>query len=343
MNQPKRPKLSDEKNPLYPVIADDFLTNTPLTEVYIATITDVKNTSKIILELNTLSPIPDLIHLKRIKGKDVILFPANDVQISDLILSLKEKKFDLSRLTHIRTASVAKIPPTVKRQHRIVNELWPCNFHPNKYLETLCSNTLFTKDEIENHEKYMRLCIDVAYYAKKHFPVAHQVGTIVLDPKIKSVIAIGFNIPGPCRHSVMIAIDNVASTQSGSAWRKTIEHSEYPRGLNVQGFPDDLLQYLKNKYTEQNFGAVHFHQKNKLIQQIDEPYLCTGYYIYTTHEPCIMCGMALVHSRVKRVFYGAKSSNGGLGTMCKIHTVKNLNHHYEVFGGLLEHVIPDLL
>jgi tRNA-specific adenosine deaminase 3 len=67
----------------------------------------------------------------------------------------------------------------------------------------------------------------------------------------------------------------------------------------------------------------------------DLPYLCTGYDLYVTREPCIMCAMAMVHSRVRRVFYGCESTFGALGTKCKVHTRTALNHHYLVFKNIL--------
>ena len=49
------------------------------------------------------------------------------------------------------------------------------------------------------------------------------------------------------------------------------------------------------------------------------------------------CAMALVHSRIRRVFYGCTDSvTGALGSRYKIHTQLGLNHHFEVFRGILE-------
>ena len=48
--------------------------------------------------------------------------------------------------------------------------------------------------------------------------------------------------------------------------------------------------------------------------------------------------MALVHSRIGRVFYGKPDKDGGgLGSKYKIHLQDGLNHHFEVYCGLIEH------
>ncbi len=43
--------------------------------------------------------------------------------------------------------------------------------------------------------------------------------------------------------------------------------------------------------------------------------------------------MALVHSRIGRVFYSQDSNgDGGLGSKYKIHLQEGLNHHFEVYN-----------
>lgn len=78
-------------------------------------------------------------------------------------------------------------------------------------------------------------------------------------------------------------------------------------------------------------------------------YLCLNYDVYTTHEPCSMCAMALVHSRVKRcIFIKPMSMTGALrsdsGDGYSLHDTKVLNSKYEVFQWLGDEYanIPEL-
>lgn len=49
------------------------------------------------------------------------------------------------------------------------------------------------------------------------------------------------------------------------------------------------------------------------------------------------CAMALVHSRFKRVFYAVQRKDfGALGSRWAVHQQDSLNHHYEVYRGLLK-------
>uniref|UniRef100_A0A915P090 AMP-dependent synthetase/ligase domain-containing protein n=2 Tax=Meloidogyne TaxID=189290 RepID=A0A915P090_9BILA len=62
----------------------------------------------------------------------------------------------------------------------------------------------------------------------------------------------------------------------------------------------------------------------------DGQYLATGFDAILFKEPCTMCAMALVHCRVKRIFFGEENKkNGALITKWRLQESKSLNHHFE--------------
>lgn len=59
--------------------------------------------------------------------------------------------------------------------------------------------------------------------------------------------------------------------------------------------------------------------------------------IYVTIEPCSMCTGALIHARIKNIYFGAKDiKTGACGSVFNIANSNKLNHNINIFGGLLE-------
>ncbi|XP_052536640.1 probable inactive tRNA-specific adenosine deaminase-like protein 3 [Tympanuchus pallidicinctus] len=63
-------------------------------------------------------------------------------------------------------------------------------------------------------------------------------------------------------------------------------------------------------------------------------YLCSGWDVYVTREPCVLCAMALLHARVRRLLFGAAAAHGALATRYGLHGRAALNHRYRVWGGV---------
>ncbi|KAF8636020.1 hypothetical protein AX15_000180 [Amanita polypyramis BW_CC] len=60
-------------------------------------------------------------------------------------------------------------------------------------------------------------------------------------------------------------------------------------------------------------------------------YLLTSLTVFLTHEPCIMCSMALLHSRVKDVIYLLPMpETGGCGGLTCLPTLKGVNHRFKI-------------
>lgn len=63
-------------------------------------------------------------------------------------------------------------------------------------------------------------------------------------------------------------------------------------------------------------------------------YLCGGLIAFLSHEPCVMCAMALVHSRISRIHFAMVDPKlGGAGGLYHIHSCESINHRYPAYHG----------
>ena len=66
--------------------------------------------------------------------------------------------------------------------------------------------------------------------------------------------------------------------------------------------------------------------------------------MYITLEPCIMCAGAIIQSRIKHVYYGAKDPKGGaIESSINVLEAKNINHHPEIASGILEEECSNII
>lgn len=74
-------------------------------------------------------------------------------------------------------------------------------------------------------------------------------------------------------------------------------------------------------------------QKNKRVARNGKvPYLLSGCIAILAREPCVMCAMALLHSRIDAVVYMERNEvSGALGSNCFLHSIDSLNHHFPVY------------
>ncbi|CQJ53061.1 tRNA-specific adenosine deaminase [Yersinia enterocolitica] len=70
--------------------------------------------------------------------------------------------------------------------------------------------------------------------------------------------------------------------------------------------------------------------------QIVQNYRLIDATLYVTLEPCVMCAGAMVHSRIRRLVYGANDlKTGAAGSLVDILRHPGMNHQIEITAGVL--------
>ncbi|KRZ66812.1 Serine/threonine-protein phosphatase beta isoform [Trichinella papuae] len=273
-------------------------------EFYAIELDDAKLVSSYVQAFSELWPIYSYKHLKRVRGTQpftILLAPVCETDENKL--SKAECFSDLAKLKLLKI-NVPKYPPLTRSQYEAAMLIWPVAFHPNKRIANLMDLSIFSNADVFNANRYMRMCIDSA----KKVEGQVGVGCAIVEPKTGTVISVANNSltsENPIQHAVMCAIDLVAEFQGGK-----------PLSRQCSG----VLHAEKDKLSPSSGSCF---------------YLCTGFDCYVTREPCAMCSMALLHSRIRRVFYGYPVNHGALGSAAMIHILKSSNHRFDVFKGIL--------
>lgn len=304
-----------------PVLSDEKSRDTELLPAYAAPIIEKRETSRLVKELSLIYPLPGLQHIKRVRAcKDkssphpleVIVCLARDVAKGVMLADLlRSQSFDSSGLGEPFLVEIPANPPLTRPQFEKASKHWPTSFHEDKQVTSALKGQLFTVDQKAKMQDYMTAAVQAAKSGREMGMDA--VGAVIVDPESEQIVAVGHDCKRgahPLHHAVMVCIDLVACGQGGGA-------------------------YNYDKYPACQFSSSESFRNGCNLKETGQPYICTGYDLYVTREPCVMCAMALVHSRINRVFYGAPTADGALGTKYKIHCQKDLNHRFEVFKGVM--------
>ncbi|MFC2153262.1 nucleoside deaminase [Actinomycetota bacterium] len=127
--------------------------------------------------------------------------------------------------------------------------------------------------------------------------------------------------------------------------RAAIEHGDVPIGAVLLDGDGSVVATNHNR--REVLGDATAHAEMLVLSERSRAlgeWRLVGHSLVVTLEPCPMCAMAAVWSRVDRIIYGAADLRaGGAWSLFNIPQDERLNHHIELEAGVLENECTDLL
>ncbi|XP_065661737.1 probable inactive tRNA-specific adenosine deaminase-like protein 3 isoform X2 [Hydra vulgaris] len=303
-----------------PILHENLKRSVTTVSVYVGTIKKRNYAQQVLALLKEYYPFDSsLSHLKRIKEtedkKELLVIIGKVSLIGNVSCLFKDERLQ-QYIENFIHCFVSDSPPLTRQQFLEASKYWPVQFHESKIMKSIIEGTHLNEAEIKQGLEFMHLVQDI-------FSTENRSAAVIVNPVDNSILAVAHDHTesDPLKHAVMVAIDTIAWQQNGGAY-----NLKYRK--NDDGFCIIDSNHLLNNLLTLNSKVY----QNLKSGSGGSGYLCTGYDIYLTHEPCVMCSMALLHSRIRRVFFRKSNvTNGGVQSVFKIHCEESLNHHFEVY------------
>lgn len=320
----------NEKIVFEPILDKELYTTPPLVDVVVAKLNgtgrDIPRAFKLTKEMIG----GEMKHLRRIRNLpdniiECVICKSNaatDKEREDELKTLQDRFAPVQLFEDFRIAKVPSSAPRTDLQLKACSQVWPCKFAKSNYLNNCMEGSIFT-----GPEKFtLNIIINEVIALIKDDSNTFQSGAVIF--RCAKIHGIGLSSDeivskNPVMHPTMLAIDDVATNAGAGHW-KAAPHLE--SSLECLQEKLDRSEELKDHRIDANFL----------------PYLCTNYDIFVTEEPCFMCTMALVQSRIRRLFYLDIESikHHSIRELCYsdkaierfyVHRAKNLNHKFEAW------------
>jgi tRNA-specific adenosine deaminase 3 len=247
-------------------------------------------------------------HLKRVRRTKFVAAAEAGYVIEVLVCPEKDLCMTPPGIQKLceRNSSIVEVPkyePVTKEEYEVWNRHWPSNFRPNQLDKE--RERGFSEEEKKQ----------ILYYCNLVDADSQDCSTIMQRPLGGGIIV------NPVNEQVVTSAGRIMKKLAAQHGSNALQHPLSDAVmLCIEGVAAAVNDF------EAHIGAIE-------MQPVPEDqYLCTGLDLYLVDEPDIMDAMALVHSRIRRVFFTREdAARGALSSLYRLHCQRDLNHHYRVF------------
>lgn len=230
-----------------------------------------------------------------------LLGPTSDLSFENVIKVLEsfQARSPHNLLYKLRTMTVPSFPPTSEQQaQQWSRNYWPTIYRQNNPFGPHLNIITHAEDEILDQAwQWMNLATS-AGNAVLHASFGEPVGAVIVNrnsDRTSQLIAAA----GDARWGEVV---NDARSGCGNVMAHAVLRAI---GLVARKRRNAIHEGVTDVCSDRPLTSIEVdaYSRGRLLPG---GYLCAGLEMYVTHEPCVMCSMAILHSRFARVVFGKR-------------------------------------